>query len=159
MYKCFKDFKIGNKTFVSKDDYVDIHGTTVENITTNAKYLNFSNIDELKSNLEFISDNMDKPKEHPFNRITKEMFETYLKKNRDYGNSFDISLNKWGLSVAAIRLGDKLNRFESYVKNGVFAVDDEGVHDTLKDLATYAIMTVMYLNGQSKPANEPYSIC
>ena len=86
--------------------------------------------------------------EHPFEKITKTMFETYLRKNKDYGNSFDKSLDKWGLSVAAIRLGDKLNRFESFVKNGSFAVDDEGVRDTLSDMAIYAIMTVMYLDNQ-----------
>ena len=77
------------------------------------------------------------------------MFKTYCKKNKDYGNSFDQSLDKWGLNVAAIRLGDKLNRFESYVKNGSFKVKDEGVRDTLADLATYAIMTIMYLDGKA----------
>lgn len=85
-------------------------------------------------------------KEHPFQEITEDMFKTYLKKNKDYGDSFDKSLDKWGLSVAAIRLGDKLNRFEYYVKNGSFAVDDEDVYDTLKDLASYAVMTIMHLN-------------
>lgn len=85
-------------------------------------------------------------KAHPFQEITEDMFKTYCKKNKDYDNAFDKSLDKWGLSIAAIRLGDKLNRFESYVKNGSFAVDDEGVRDTLSDMACYAIMTIMYLN-------------
>lgn len=85
---------------------------------------------------------------HSFEKITQKMFETYLKKNKDYGNSFDQSLDKWGLSVAAIRLGDKLNRFESFVKNHSFEVTDESVRDTLMDMATYAIMTVMYLDNK-----------
>ena len=85
---------------------------------------------------------------HPFEKITDKMFETYLRKNKDYGNSFDQSLDKWGLSVAAIRLGDKLNRFESFVKNGSFEVNDEGVRDTLMDLSCYSIMTIMYLNNK-----------
>lgn len=87
---------------------------------------------------------------HPFEEITQKMFETYLRKNKDYGNSFDQSLDKWGLSVAAIRLGDKLNRFESFIKNKSFEVKDESVRDTLMDMATYAIMTVMYLNYERK---------
>lgn len=84
---------------------------------------------------------------HPFEKITQKMFDTYLRKNKDYSNSFDQSLDKWGLSVAAIRLGDKLNRFESFVKNKSFEVNDEGVRDTLSDLAAYAIMTIMYLDN------------
>lgn len=85
---------------------------------------------------------------HPFEKITQKMFNTYIRKNKDYGNSFDQSLDKWGLSVAAIRLGDKLNRFESFIKNKSFEVNDEGVRDTLSDMATYAIMTIMYLDNK-----------
>ena len=85
---------------------------------------------------------------HPFEEITDKMFETYLRKNEDYGNSFDQSLDKWGLSVAAIRLGDKLNRFESFVKNKSFEVKDESVRDTLMDLGCYSIMTIMYLDNK-----------
>lgn len=84
-----------------------------------------------------------------FKKITDRMLDTYSRKNHDYGNSFDQSLDKWGLTVSAIRLGDKLNRFESYVKNGSFTVNDEGVEDTLLDLANYAIMTVIYLNKEN----------
>ena len=85
---------------------------------------------------------------HPFEEITNKMFETYLKKNKDYGNSFDKSLDKWGLTVAAIRLGDKLNRFESFIKNRTLEVEDEGIIDTLMDLSCYSIMTIMYLNAK-----------
>ena len=91
---------------------------------------------------------------HPFKEITEKMFNTYLRKNKDYGNSFDQSLDKWGLFVAAIRLGDKLNRFESFVKNKSFAVDDESVRDTLMDLSCYAIMTIMYLDNHCPKPSE-----
>ena len=33
---------------------------------------------------------------HPFQETTNGLYETYCKKNRDYGNSFDQSLNKFG---------------------------------------------------------------
>lgn len=83
-----------------------------------------------------------------FEEITKKMFETYKRKNKDYGNSFDKTLDEWGLCVSAIRLEDKLNRFKNYVKNGSFSVEDEGVRDTLMDLSCYSIMTVMYMDNK-----------
>src|SRR5699024_10866424 len=42
-----------------------------------------------------------------FNSVTKNMVALYSRKNRDYGNSFDKSLDEDGLLVAKIRLGDK----------------------------------------------------
>lgn len=109
-------------------------------------------IDKLLPNLINITDDMNNksiytsPNKHPFEEITEKMFNTYKNKNRDYGNSFDESLDEWGLSAAAFRMGDKINRFKKYVKTGSFKVTDEGVRDTLSDLATYAIMTIMYLD-------------
>lgn len=153
IYKCIQTFKLNNKTITVPGDIIKIQDNIVTNLSTGAKYQNFSEIEDLKNHLQFLNDNPNfscedesKSEVHPFAKITDKMFQTYLKKNKDYGNSFDQSLDKWGLSVAAIRLGDKLNRFESYVKNGTFVVGDEGVYDTLADLATYAIMTIMYLN-------------
>ena len=46
-----------------------------------------------------------------FNKVTQEMTELYMRKNKDYDSSFDKSLDEYGLLVAQIRLGDKLNRF------------------------------------------------
>lgn len=86
-----------------------------------------------------------------FETITSELYDTYKKKNSDYGNSFDKSLDEWGLQAAAFRMDDKMNRFKSLVKNSSFKVKDESIMDTLKDLANYCIMTVMYLeNGDTK---------
>ena len=44
------------------------------------------------------------------NAIANMMTDLYARKNRDYGNSFDKSMDKFGLVVAAIRIGDKVNR-------------------------------------------------
>lgn len=104
------------------------------------------NVNKSSFNMSMPIDYNNEP--HPFEKITQKMFETYLRKNKDYGNSFDQSLDKWGLSVAAIRLGDKLNRFESFVKNKSFEVKDESVRDTLMDLSCYSIMTIMYLDSK-----------
>lgn len=154
-YKCIKDVIVDGNKVVNKSNIVEVSEDKKQlyNITTG---IDIKNIDIdliIKHHLENMTDNCacDKSVDsrHPFQAITDNMFKTYCKKNKDYGNSFDQSLDKWGLNVAAIRLGDKLNRFESYVKNGSFKVKDEGVRDTLADLATYAIMTIMYLDGKA----------
>lgn len=145
-YKAVKTFKTKGYT-ISEGDILKIEKNTITNITTHEELSNVKFEDIIGSTV-YLSDNISEHiKNHPFEEITKQMFEIYIKKNKDYGNSFDQSLDKWGLSVAAIRLGDKLNRFESFVKNGSFSVNDESVRDTLSDLATYAVMTIMYLNN------------
>ena len=78
--------------------------------------------------------------------------DTYLRKNKDYGSSFDESLDEFGLISSLIRLTDKRNRFKSLI-NSEAEVKDESIEDTLLDMANYAIMTVMWLR-QNQQAEE-----
>lgn len=80
-----------------------------------------------------------------FMDITTNMTKTYAAKNHDYGNSFDQSLDKFGLIASIVRMGDKMNRLETLVTKKA-QVKDESIKDTLLDLANYSIMTVMWLN-------------
>lgn len=80
-----------------------------------------------------------------FISITQNMTKTYAAKNHDYGNSFELSLDKFGLVASIVRLGDKMNRIESLTKKEA-QVKDEPIKDTLLDLANYSIMTVMWLD-------------
>ena len=83
--------------------------------------------------------------------LANQMTDLYARKNRDYGNSFDKSMDKFGLVVAAIRIGDKVNRLQSLVsKRGVAEVKDESIADTFMDLACYSIMTMMWLFDKEK---------
>lgn len=84
-----------------------------------------------------------------FMDITTNMAKTYAAKNHDYGNSFDYSLNKFGLIAGLVRMGDKMNRLESLV-NKKAMVKDESIKDTLLDLATYSVMTLMWLDKINK---------
>lgn len=84
-----------------------------------------------------------------FMDITTDMTKTYAAKNHDYGNSFEQSCNKFGIIASVVRLGDKMNRIESLAIKKA-EVKDESIKDTLLDMANYAIMTVMWLNTQSK---------
>lgn len=71
----------------------------------------------------------------------------YDRKNTDYGDSFSKSFAEYGLTMACIRLEDKLNRLKALTKNEA-QVKDESVTDTLMDLANYAIMTIMELEDE-----------
>lgn len=84
-----------------------------------------------------------------FISITQDMTKVYAAKNHDYGNSFEQSLNKFGLIASIVRLGDKINRIESLTKKES-QVKDESIKDTLLDMANYCIMTLMWLNKQQK---------
>lgn len=83
-----------------------------------------------------------------FTEITSNMAKTYAAKNHDYGNSFEQSLDKFGLVASVVRLGDKMNRIESLTKKEA-QVKDESIKDTLLDIANYAIMTVMWMDKKS----------
>lgn len=87
-----------------------------------------------------------------FNKIVGDMSELYAKKNHDYGNSFDSTLDEFGLIAPAIRLSDKLGRFKSLLKSDK-QVTDEKLEDTLIDLANYAVMTIVWMKQHDLSSN------
>lgn len=81
--------------------------------------------------------------------ISQEQLYTYRKKNADYGNAFEKSMDEDGLLVAKIRIGDKIRRINSLIKNGGEGqVKDERLEDTYLDLANYCVMTVLWIRKQ-----------
>ena len=54
-----------------------------------------------------------------FSDITKDMTKLYERKNKDYGNSFDKTLNEFGIVAGLIRLNDKMNRVKSIYNKDV----------------------------------------
>lgn len=89
-----------------------------------------------------------KSAEEAFDAITDELKDTYIKKNHDYGNSFDKSIDKFGLTAAVVRMNDKMERLNSLLNKD--AKVDESIRDTVMDLANYCIMTAMYLDNKEK---------
>lgn len=109
-------------------------------------------LDAIRVNLEVLEENdktLSNTSAHQFKDIVKGMIATYVRKNHDYGNSFDKSLDKFGLVASVVRIGDKMNRIESLVQKEAM-VQDESIRDTLLDMANYAIMTVMWVDNQKK---------
>lgn len=82
-----------------------------------------------------------------FHKILTDLEQTYLAKNKDYGNSFEESLNEYGEVAGLVRIGDKLNRAKNLSKNKA-NVTDESKIDTYLDMANYNIMQAMWLMKQ-----------
>lgn len=93
----------------------------------------------------FIKVDRDKPERHAM--ICDEIKELYRKKNADYGDSFHKTFIEEGMAMPRIRLTDKLERFKRLTKSNEQNVKDENIRDTLIDLANYAIMTILELEG------------
>ena len=74
------------------------------------------------------------------------MFETFKAKNHDYGNSFAKLFKECGMTYAYGHLAEKLERVKSLMKDEA-KVKDEGMKDSLLDLANYAILTIMELDN------------
>ena len=85
-------------------------------------------------------------------KVCYELNALYDRKNRDYGDSFHESWKDYGITMAAIRLGDKYNRLKNLTSKigQVQHVKGESVRDTLMDLANYAILTIMELDAESQ---------
>lgn len=80
-------------------------------------------------------------------KITAELFDTYKRKNHDYGDSFTESLNEFGLVAGLVRVGDKVNRLKTLTKNEQ-QVSDESLRDTILDASNYLIMMAMWLDNK-----------
>lgn len=75
-------------------------------------------------------------------------YKTFCKKNSDYGNSFEESLDKHGIVASIVRMGDKMNRLEALTDDSrTQQVGSESLLDTLEDLSNYAAMTACWLKG------------
>lgn len=78
-----------------------------------------------------------------------ELLQTFVDKNADYGNSFESSLEEYGLIAALIRMEDKMGRLRTLIKSEA-KVKDESISDTLRDLSNYALMASVWLNNNDE---------
>jgi TRAP-type mannitol/chloroaromatic compound transport system substrate-binding protein len=110
--------------------------------------------DALAELVEF-SEKLTETPDSIFEKITKEMFDLYKKKNADYGNSFSKIYDEFGLLSTAIRLQDKVNRLKTFSNpNYKIIVENESIRDTLIDIANYSIMTIMELEKHGRCSED-----
>lgn len=78
-------------------------------------------------------------------------YDTFCRKNHDYGNSFEESLDQFGIVASIVRMSDKMNRLASITdESKTQQVGSESLLDTLEDLSNYAAMTACWLKGVQK---------
>lgn len=94
-----------------------------------------------------------------FKKIATELGELYEKKNKAYGNSFSDTYKKLGIISAVTRISDKFNRLCNLATNPDIDNLGESLEDTLRDMASYCIMTVMELDNESKLTNDAIMRC
>ena len=78
-------------------------------------------------------------------QIALEIAQLVEKKNHDYNNSFDKTMDKYGDTAYFLRIEDKLNRLINLSKKEA-KVNDEKVEDTLKDIIGYTLLMIKYKN-------------
>ena len=73
-------------------------------------------------------------------------WNVFCRKNHDYGNSFEKSLDTFGLVAGIIRMNDKFERLVSLNDpNKDAQIASESLVDTLEDLSNYAAMAACWL--------------
>ena len=148
-YKCIKPHYQYDVQIMDIGDIIVTDGKNLYNLSRRVDYNSVYDMDECMKCLEAITDDIPYPVKDDatrFEEITKTMLDTFKKKNHDYGNSFEQSLDEEGLAAARIRMGDKWNRFKQLSKGDIAQVNDESITDTLLDMANYAIMTKIWLD-------------
>ena len=82
-------------------------------------------------------------------------YDTFCRKNHDYGNSFEESLDQFGIVASIVRMSDKMKRLESLTdESKTQQVGSESLLDTLEDLSNYAAMTACWLRGVQSEDGE-----
>ena len=79
-------------------------------------------------------------------KICMNLNDTYIQKNKAYGNSFSDTFEKLGIISAITRITDKYNRLVNLATYSNVNIGDESIKDTLLDMANYCIMTYMELD-------------
>lgn len=78
-------------------------------------------------------------------------YNVFCRKNHDYGNSFEKSLDTFGLVAGIVRMNDKFERLVSLNDPSKDAqIASESLVDTLEDLSNYAAMAACWLKGKKK---------
>lgn len=72
--------------------------------------------------------------------IIERLVGQFVNKNNAYGGSAHTTFLEFGSASYAIRLHDKLRRYEQLIQNPDLPHGDEAIEDTLGDAVTYAAM-------------------
>ena len=86
-----------------------------------------------------------------FEQFTRNRILVYLKKNKDYGDSFVSSIGALGETAGLVRILDKVNRLKSLLKSDNEV--SESLEDTVLDLFNYVVMFNCAIEGNNSLSN------
>jgi len=97
-----------------------------------------------------MADSTNNPLQQPFAQVCAELTQLHTKKNHDYGNAFGDTYQefvknqqqKMADGYAIGLLCNKVNRVKTLLQNDAW-IKEESIEDSLLDLASYAIMTII----------------
>lgn len=82
-------------------------------------------------------------------------WNVFVRKNHDYGNSFEKSLDMFGLVAGIVRMSDKFERLVSLNDPSKDAqIASESLVDTLEDLSNYAAMAACWMKRKKERFEE-----
>jgi hypothetical protein len=95
-----------------------------------------------------------------FEDAVQEVLEMHHRKNQDYGTGVDPYANvrqsaEWGIAPwlgSMVRANDKVKRLQKYARDGRLV--NEGVRDSLLDLATYTLIALVLWDQQQSEGVE-----
>lgn len=79
-----------------------------------------------------------------YKKVAIEIAELVEKKNKDYGNSFDKTMNEYGSVAYFLRIDDKLSRVKRLIASEAKPEINESIEDTLKDIIGYTLLMLNY---------------
>lgn len=85
-----------------------------------------------------------------FETLSGVIGQTLLEKNHAYNNSYDDTVDTYGLITIGIRLEDKYNRIKNLLLRNELGENDEQLIDSLLDNAGYSILAINYLVKRNK---------
>ena len=101
---------------------------------------------------EFLNMNINKYKRHM--EICEQLNKTYEIKNIAYGDAFSKTFQELGIISSITRMQDKFTRLKALALGAKNDVSDEGINDTLMDLANYCLMTLIEIENEKMLQNE-----
>ena len=82
-----------------------------------------------------------------FSQTIHKLYDIYIKKNADYGDSFSKAMAEFGAISFVVRASDKMERLKNLVNKDP-VVTNESFNDTVEDLALYCIMYLMEVENK-----------
>lgn len=101
------------------------------------------------------------PSSERFHQLLKELGDLHDRKQADYGRPEDPFANvtgsfEWGIRPwigAMVRANDKIKRLQLYAQTG--KLENEGVEDSLRDLAVYSVIALVLWEQGEKNERKP----